>query len=370
MSLSRRNVLAIIGGGTIVAAVGGVNVFTSTRTPEKALAPWSQAGGYEEPRRFALSYAILVPNPHNRQPWQVDLGTPDTVILYRDKARDLPHTDPYSRQLTIGLGCFLEQMRIAATVRGYAVDMVPFPEGEDGPVAIATFRKDASIKPDPLFNNILDRHSCKEPFADTPVAPDTAAPLTALADVILQPARVAAIRELTWKAHTIETYTPRTMKESVDLMRMGKTEINAMPDGIDLGGPFLESLMAVGVMNRENLLDENSSAFQQGVEIYREMLNSTRAYAVVTTPNNSRESQLEAGRRWVRLNLTTTKQGLSLHPVSQALQEYPEMAELYAQVHKMLAPAGHTVQMLGRLGYGPKVSVSPRWPLEAKIIES
>jgi len=248
--------------------------------------------------------------------------------------------------------------------------MVLFPTGEEGPVAVATFRQDATIKPDPLFKDILDRHSCKEPFADTPVAPNIAAPLKELAEVILDPARVTAIRELTWKAHTIETYTPRTMKESVDLMRMGKTEINATPDGIDLGGAFLESIMVVGVMTRENLLDENSSAFKQGVEIYREMLNSTPAYAVVTTPNNSRESQLEAGRRWVRLNLTTTMQGLSLHPVSQALQEYPEMADIYAEIHKMLAPAGHTVQMLGRLGYGPMVSASPRWPLEAKIIES
>ncbi|MFT4822062.1 MAG: hypothetical protein ACI96P_001476 [Candidatus Azotimanducaceae bacterium] len=368
MALSRRNILVIMGGGTIVAATAGVGIFTSTRTPEKAIAPWQQAGGYDEPRRFALSYAILVPNPHNRQPWQVDLGTPDTVILYRDKTRDLPHTDPYSRQLTIGLGCFLEQMRIAATVRGYAVDMVPFPEGEDGPVAIATFRQDSAIEPDPLFKNILDRHSCKEPFADTPVAPDTAAPLAALAEVILEPSRVAAIRELTWAAHRIETYTPRTMKESVDLMRMGKAEINAMPDGIDMGGAFLEAGMAVGMLTRENLLDPSSSVFQQGVDMYDEMLNNTPAYAVVTTPNNSRESQLEAGRRWVRLNLTTTMQGLSLHPVSQALQEYPEMAALYAEVHKMLAPAGHTVQMLGRLGYGPAISASPRWPLEAKVI--
>jgi hypothetical protein len=191
-----------------------------------------------------------------------------------------------------------------------------------------------------------------------------------LAEVILEPKRVAAIREITWQAHKIETYTPRTMKESVDLMRMGKAEINAMPDGIDLGGAFLETIMAAGMLSRENLLDPSSSAFQQGIDMYSEMLNSTPAYAVVTTSSNSRKSQLDAGRRWVRLNLTAVKQGLSLHPVSQALQEYPEMAELYAQVHKMLAPAGHTVQMLGRLGYGPTVGASPRWPLEAKIIQS
>ena len=199
---------------------------------------------------------------------------------------------------------------------------------------------------------------------------ETAGPLAELAEVILEPKRVADIRELSWKAHKIETYTPRTMKESVDLMRMGKDQINANPDGIDMGGAFLEAGIAVGMLTPEGLLDEDSSSFKQGLEMYDTMLNNTQAYAVVTTPTNTREDQLEAGRRWVRLNLTTTKNGLSLHPVSQALQEYPEMAELYEEVHKMLAPAGHTVQMLGRLGYGPTVAASPRWPLEAKIVKS
>ena len=39
----------------------------------------------------------------------------------------------------------------------------------------------------------------------------------------------------------------------------------------------------------------------------------------------------------------------------------------YRKVHAMLAPNGGTIQMLCRLGYGPQVPRSPRWPLEAKI---
>ena len=62
--------------------------------------------------------------------------------------------------------------------------------------------------------------------------------------------------------------------------------------------------------------------------------------------------------------------GLGLQPLSQALQEYPEMDALYRQVHDRLAPAGGTVQMLGRIGYGPQVAPSPRWPLEAKLVRA
>jgi hypothetical protein len=59
-----------------------------------------------------------------------------------------------------------------------------------------------------------------------------------------------------------------------------------------------------------------------------------------------------------------------MQPLSQALQEFPEMAELYAQVHDRLAPGGGTVQMWARLGYGPAVPPSPRWPLDAKIVRT
>ncbi|MEM9756694.1 MAG: twin-arginine translocation pathway signal protein, partial [Pseudomonadota bacterium] len=69
------------------------------------------------------------------------------------------------------------------------------------------------------------------------------------------------------------------------------------------------------------------------------------------------------------VNLAATAEGVGFQPLSQALQEYPEMDALYAQVHAMLAPEGGTVQMLARIGYGPDVPVSPRWPLEAKLVQ-
>ena len=70
----------------------------------------------------------------------------------------------------------------------------------------------------------------------------------------------------------------------------------------------------------------------------------------------------------MRINLTGTALGSGMQPLSQALQEFPEMAPLYDRVHRMLAPEGGTVQMWARLGYGPTVGPSPRWPLDAKIV--
>jgi hypothetical protein len=61
---------------------------------------------------------------------------------------------------------------------------------------------------------------------------------------------------------------------------------------------------------------------------------------------------------------------VAFQPLSQALQEYPEMAGPYRDLHARLAPTGGTVQMLARIGFGPEVAPSPRWPLEAKILDA
>ena len=139
---SRRKTLALIGGGTVLAAAGAAAVsFVTTRTPHTALAPWEKAGGYADLRKWALSYAILAPSAHNRQPWLIGLAGDDTVILWRDRSRDLPHTDPFHRQLVISLGCFLEQMKIAAAEKHIGVRFTLYPAGEDGPVAVAVFEQ-------------------------------------------------------------------------------------------------------------------------------------------------------------------------------------------------------------------------------------
>ena len=61
--------------------------------------------------------------------------------------------------------------------------------------------------------------------------------------------------------------------------------------------------------------------------------------------------------------------GRSMHPLRQSLQEYPEMADLFADIHRVLdIRPPPRLQMLVRVGIGPPVLPAARYPLEAHFV--
>lgn len=368
-NLSRRKMLGLIGGGTVLAATGSALAFVNTRTPTKALEPWDRAGGYDDPRLRALSFALLAPNPHNRQPWLAELNGSDGVTIWRDKERELPVTDPFARQLTIGMGCFVELMVMAAAQEGCNVETDLFPDGEEGPVAVCRFQPGKGM-PDPLFAHVMERRSHKGAFEPRDVAQSTVDPLSAYADIRVGGEDRDHLRRIAAGAWMTEMTTREPYMESVELFRIGKREINELPDGIDLGGPMMEALHMTGMFNREIAEDMNHPGVTGAAESDRDIMLASPAFALITTPGNSRLDQIEAGARWMRYNLAATSLGLKTRPVSQALQEYAEVRPFHDEIHERFAPAGHTVQMLGLLGYGSQTPRTPRWRLETRMMDA
>lgn len=373
--VSRRMILGAGLGGLALVSAGGV--WRVTRTPKTAHEPWKLAGSPPEDVRLdAFRHAILAPNPHNRQPWTIRLMGKDVAEISCDLEKRLPITDPFDRQITIGFGTFLELARMASAERGYRMDIEPFPNGEaqprldSEPVARLTFAKDATVLRDPLFDAIPVRRSNKEVYDLTRAVEDKKLQQIAAngGSYSTDPDFIARLRVQILKGIETELLTHDANMESVELMRIGYDEIDANPDGIDLSGTMIEAGKLTGQIDRDQLADPDSQASKIGRDQMAETYGSIGALYWITTPTNSRFDQLEAGRQYVRANLQATKLGLAMHPMSQTLQEYDEVAESYRAVHAILTETPDArVQMLARLGYGPQIGPSPRWPMEAHL---
>lgn len=384
--LTRRKLFAGAAGLIALETLGGLRVLraASAQTADPT-APWraAPAATHADWRVRAFGWAVLAPNPHNRQPWEVVLAADGSAILRCAPDRLLPVTDPKSRQITIGLGCFAELFVLAAAEMGVGVDVVPFPAGQTGaptagPVARFVRRTGAAAR-DPLFAHVLARRSEKRPFdADRPVPEASFAAIAKAAGAgffgTSEPARVATLRDISWRAWVVELETQAAHMESVNLMRLGMAEVAANPDGISIYGPNLEPLVQNGVLSRPAFATPGSQAHQVMIERYRTALTTATAGFVWTTSDGDTPADaFAAGRQWMRLALAAVGEGTVLHPVSQVLQEYPEMNATYAEIHRELGVAApRRIQMLARIGYLPAGAnaspPTPRWPVESRIM--
>jgi hypothetical protein len=117
-----------------------------------SLAPWGiepvlelAALDAEAQLRHLVGWAVLAANSHNSQPWRFVLRPASrTIELYLDAEGLTPASDPTGRQSTIGIGCALENLRLAAHAYGLGPVVA---RGEPGPGPLASVQLTSAPRP-------------------------------------------------------------------------------------------------------------------------------------------------------------------------------------------------------------------------------
>lgn len=377
--MQRRNFIRLIGGGTVAAATTLTGC--TPAMPPEAIEAWrgpDAALAQTDVRRWLLSYAILAPHSHNLQSWIADLRSPGEMMLFCDTKRLLPQTDPFGRQIMMSHGTFLELLDIAAREQGLRADISLFPEGEFGasidarPVARVRFVPDPAVQKDPLFAQILRRHTNRNAYDPSRAIPIDAwrkmaaasgqGPLRMGYVGLDVPQALATHRAIALQAWRIELTTPRTVMESYDVLRVGSAEIAQHRDGLSLLAPVPVVLAKLGLFDRSKAPTPDDYATTSQITEFEGKLKSTPGFLWMVSDANDRPTQVMAGRAYARVQLAATAQGLAMQPLQQALQEYPEQKEPYTQIHALLDAnrPGQTVQMWARVGYAPAAEPAPR----------
>jgi hypothetical protein len=367
-ALPRRRFIELVGGGAVLAATAPL-AGCSTTYPPAVVRAWQPPAATADVRTWMLAHGLLAPNPHNRQPWIADMRRDAEITLVCDAERLLPETDPFGRQILIGCGAFIELAVIAAAERGHRVRVDMFPDGEpslrelpgDRAVARLSVTPDAALPRDPLFAQIRRRHTNKGAFDNGRTLPATvwqglqkaATDRGLMVGAVTGDAAMANMRRITRDSFESEILTPRTYLESARLMRIGPTEVEQNRDGIPLMGTMVRLMSAVGAFDRFEVPERGSSNYKQTMDRWS-VYETGSGYFWIASRGNSRAAQLDSGRAYVRAHLQATAAGVDMHPLSQALQEFPEVRPQYDALRALLGvgDSATTVQMLARVGYG------------------
>jgi hypothetical protein len=161
------------------------------------------------------------------------------------------------------------------------------------------------------------------------------------------------MRKLTRASFETEMTTSRTWLETAHLLRVGPAEIEKHRDGIGIMGNMPRLLNSIGMFDRFETPAPGSSGYQRVMERWLPFETGS-GYFWIASSGNTRRSQFDCGRAYVRAHLQATASGVDMQPLSQALQEFAEVRPQYDAMYPLLGldPALNTIQMMTRVGYG------------------
>jgi len=308
--------------------------------------------------RFLLRYAVLAPSSHNTQPWKFRISG-DRIDVFVDEERWLRVADDDQRELHISVGCALENLLIAAENFGIVHKSEYLPDIEE-PMHAASVRlevNDAAVprRPGSLFSMILVRHTNHGEYDGRPIPANV---LEQLRGCCIEP-------EI-----TVRLTSDDSIKQRAD-------ELVVQADAIEFADPaFREELgywIGQGVFGTSWLMSKIGKLavthINMGASTAKKdsaVLMSSPVLGLISSNNNSRETQIKVGQVYQRLSLLAASFGIWCQPMSQIVQ----VEEIKLEVAKVQPNPNLFPQLPFRLGFAsPEKHRTPRRQVAEVLVE-
>jgi nitroreductase len=298
------------------------------------------------------------PSLHNAQPWRLRLD-PEAIALYADPDRRLPAADPDDRELRIGCGAALYNLRLALLGNGIRPLVTVLPDlGRPELLAVVRHggRKPATPEQLRLLRAVPLRRTNRHPYADEPVArPEQSALRRAALDegawleIVDDPGRRATLRDIAARAHRAQMADPAFRAEFARWT--GRADDRA--DGVPATAGTPAEPQDRWVLR--DFTGGHRPARVPGKDFENEPL-----IAVLTTHLSGPAADVQAGQALQRVLLTATADGLATSFLSHVV-EVPQARE---EVRRLIAGT-QPPQAVLRIGHGwPVPPTGRRAPAE------
>ncbi len=325
-------------------------------------------GGYpdDETIRAALALAVRAPSIHNSQPWLWRIGE-QTIHLYADASRQLPHTDPARRELILSCGVALQHFTVALAALGWQAHIHRLPNRADPDhlASVELLPSSGSEQDIALAAAIPRRRTDRRWYSSWPVPGGDIAQMAARAarsGVTLrrvdEPGELAAALAAAVHQHSTD---PEYLAElalwsgrhgSAAGVPARNSPAPAPPDGKEFGG-------LPGRAFASPALPQPSGA---------ESRDDAGVILVLGTSTDDSMSLLRAGEATGVVLLTATALGLASCPLTEPL----ELDSTREAVRSLALDGDGFPQMLLRVGWAPlnadPLPATPRRPL-AEVVQ-
>ncbi|HDP80847.1 MAG TPA: hypothetical protein ENN21_08400 [Spirochaetes bacterium] len=369
MNINRRDFIGLSSAGLMSLAVG--TGCSGIRRGD--LSPAANDGAIMKKlgkdRYDILYHASLAPSPHNTQPWLITIRDIDNWVLGADPARRMASTDPLNHRCVLSLGCFIENLSLAAEARGFSIKLRLLTGDFFGEEIAAIQLVKAPVKPYPL-DRIASRSTVKKGLLNKPLSAEHVEKLSGIFN-----GRFHYFPRGDWHARCIGEGAVRAFqswlddetaqKEHVQWLRIANREAAAKRDGLTTEGMGIKGVM--GLFVRSFLSNEDfSGSFmkKETMKHVRPMINEGAGYVIITGFGETVAGMLETGRRFERMALLARELNIGIQPLTQMLEMKPGRAEIRENHPSRIDP-----QLILRVGYvdGYPVPVTLRRPLSAFV---
>jgi hypothetical protein len=351
-----------------------------------AYQPWKDWQTYKGKDPLALvSAAILAANPHNTQPWLFQVSD-SRIDLYADTRRKIGATDPFGREMYIGLGCALENLLLAADAKGFDRQLTLMPDREKPNYVARIDLSPGKPLDSKLYKAIPLRHTNRGIYdKNRSLSPETLQALEQLGNQesgvkvfwFTTEAQRRQVGNAIVEATEAIINDREQSQDSGKWMRSSWQDIQKYRDGLTLdatGSPAL--LRAIVKMLPPTSLEQNDRFWLDATQ--KVHVATAAAFGILAVSDrNDKSQQLKCGRLWQRMHLWAITQGLAMQPLNQmperasreeVLQIEPKFSNALAQ---FIGDPNWQALMMFRIGY-PTIEAlpSPRRAVKDVIISS
>lgn len=361
--------------GTLTGlAVGSAGCGPASDSPAYQYWRRKEKGGLTD-QEYIVMCGTLAANAHNTQPWKLRLGQ-DRIEILADSPRHLGAADPRRRLMAMGVGCALENMRVAAESLGYrALADVQADRAvhDNGLCAVLHIARAGNPNRHPWFDALFLRRTTRTAFEDAPIPSDFRESLLAACTF---PGLGISWREGAAARRPVSDVVSQAVRrflgddqrhrDGMRWFRITRREWEEKGDGISIFTSDVSLIVKQWVewiATPEDLLGES---FKEGeIEYVDRTSAATPLWGLVWSERAHPAACLRAGQVAERVYLEATARGYAVCPVS-----YPtELAETVPGLRQAFGLGADVDPLwLFRVGRAPRLEKSVRRHLGDVIV--